>query len=123
DLIEEVCRMAGVQKIPSRVFGLATQSTASDRVHDDLMQLRRKLAGLGLFEARTLTLVDGRALEFMMEPVPAALTLRNPLSEDQRILRPSLVPGLVRAAERNFNRGSSSVAIFEVGRVFKVATE
>jgi phenylalanyl-tRNA synthetase beta chain len=87
------------------------------------MQLRRKLVGLGLFEARTLTLMDGRALDFMMEPAAAALTLRNPLSEDQRILRPSLVPGLVRAAERNFNRGSSSVAIFEIGRVFKVATQ
>jgi phenylalanyl-tRNA synthetase beta chain len=123
DLIEEVCRMAGVQKIPSRVFGSATESSASDRAHDDLMQLRRKLVGLGLFEARTLTLMDGRALDFMMEPAAAALTLRNPLSEDQRILRPSLVPGLVRAAERNFNRGSSSVAIFEIGRVFKVATQ
>lgn len=123
DLIEEVCRMAGVQKIPSRLFSSATESSASDRGHDDLMQLRRKLVGLGLFEARTLTLVDGRALDFMMEPAAAALALRNPLSEDQRILRPALVPGLVRAAERNFSRGSSSVAIFEIGRVFKVATQ
>jgi phenylalanyl-tRNA synthetase beta chain len=45
------------------------------------------------------------------------------LSEDQRILRPSLVPGLVRAAERNFNRGATSVSIFEIGRVFKSATK
>ena len=123
DLIEEVCRMAGIQKIPSRLFGSATESSASDRAHDDLMQLRQRLAGVGLFEARSLTLVDERALDYLMEPAPDALTLRNPLTEDQRILRPSLVPGLVRAAERNFNRGSSSVAIFEIGRVFKVATQ
>jgi len=123
DLIEEVCRMAGIQRIPSRLFGSATESSAADRAHDDLMHLRQKLAGLGLFEARSLTLVDERALNSMMESAPEALTLRNPLTEDQRILRPSLVPGLVRAAERNFNRGSSSVAIFEIGRVFKVATQ
>jgi phenylalanyl-tRNA synthetase beta chain len=123
DLIEEVCRMAGVQKIPSRLFASATESSASDRAHDDLMQLRQKLAGLGLFEARSLTLVDEWALDHTMESAQEALTLRNPLTTDQRILRPSLVPGLVRAAERNFNRGSSSVAIFEIGRVFKAAPE
>ena len=123
DLIEEVCRMAGIQKIPSRLFASATESSASDRAHDDLMQLRQRLAGLGLFEARSLTLVDERALDHTLEPVPNALVLRNPLTEDQRILRPSLVPGLVRAAERNFNRGSNSVAIFEIGRVFKIAAQ
>jgi phenylalanyl-tRNA synthetase beta chain len=123
DLIEEVCRMAGIQRIPSRLFGSTTESSASDRAHDDLMQLRQRLAGLGLFEARSLTLVDERALDHLLEPTPNALVLRNPLTEDQRILRPSLVPGLVRAAERNFNRGSSSVAIFEIGRVFRIATQ
>jgi phenylalanyl-tRNA synthetase beta chain len=123
DLIEEVCRMAGIQKIPSRLFSSATESSAADRAHDDLMHLRGKLADLGLFEARSLTLVDERALGYMLETPPGALTLRNPLTEDQRILRPSLVPGLVRAAERNFNRGASSVAIFEMGRVFKVGTQ
>ena len=121
DLIEEVCRMAGIQRIPSRAYGSATRSSAADRVHDELMQLRQRLVGLGLFEARTLTLVDEHSLDFLVEPRPEALTLRNPLVEDQKILRPSLIPGLVRAAERNFNRGLSSVAIFEIGRVFRVA--
>jgi phenylalanyl-tRNA synthetase beta chain len=123
DLIEEVCRMAGIQKIPTRLFASATESSATDRIHDDLMQLRQRLAGLGLFEARSLTLVDERALDHTLEAVSNALILRNPLSEDQRILRPSLVPGLVRAAERNFNRGSSSVAIFEIGRVFRIEAQ
>jgi phenylalanyl-tRNA synthetase beta chain len=123
DLIEEVCRVAGVQNIPSRLFGSATERSATDRAHDDLMDLRQRLAGLGLFEARTLTLVDQQALEYLLEPASVPLALRNPLTEDQRILRPSLVPGLIRAAERNFNRGSNGVAIFEIGRVFHVATQ
>src|SRR5262249_47040244 len=119
DLIEEVCRLAGVQSIPSRVFGAATESSDADRIHDDLMQLRQRLVGLGLSEARSLTLVDGRALEYLLEPEPEALVLRNPLAEEQALLRPSLLFGLVRAAERNFNRGANAVALFEIGRVFR----
>ena len=121
DLIEEVCRLAGVQKIPSRIFGAAAESSEADRAHDDLMQLRHRLVGLGLMEARTLTLVDSRALDFMLESKAGVLALRNPLVEDQGILRPSLLYGLVRAAERNFNRGAAGVALFEIGRVFRVA--
>src|SRR5271165_2737541 len=81
------------------------------------------LREVDLVEARSLTLVDERSLEYLLEPPADPLKLRNPLSEDQRILRPSLVPGLIRATERNFNRGATSVAIFEIGRVFKVATK
>jgi phenylalanyl-tRNA synthetase beta chain len=68
DLVEEVCRMAGIRKIPSRLMASATESSKSDRIHDELMHLRLKLAGLGLFEARSLTLVDERSLEYLLEP-------------------------------------------------------
>jgi phenylalanyl-tRNA synthetase beta chain len=121
DLVEEVCRMAGIKKIPARLLATATEASKSDRAHDELMRLRLKLTDLGLFEARSLTLIDERSLEYLLEPVAEPLQLRNPLGEDQKILRPSLLPGLVRAAERNFNRGATSVAIFEIGRVFNPA--
>jgi phenylalanyl-tRNA synthetase beta chain len=123
DLVEEVCRMAGIKKIPARLLATATEASRSDRAHDELMRLRLKLADLGLFEARSLTLIDDRSLEHLLESVAEPLKLRNPLSEDQKILRPSLLPGLVRAAERNFNRGASTVAMFEIGRVFNAAPE
>lgn len=123
DLIEEVCRLADVQRIPSRLTGAATESSEADRVHDRLMQLRQRLVGLGFFEARTLTLVDNRALDYLLEPKPEVLALRNPLAEDQAILRPTLLSGLVRAAERNLNRGATRVALFEIGRVFRAGGE
>ena len=87
------------------------------------MSVRQRLAGLGLFEARSLTLVDEQALNYVMEQAKDVLILRNPLTEDQKILRPSLVPGLIRAAERNFNRGSNRVALFEIGRTFKAGAQ
>lgn len=119
DLIEEVCRLSGIQHIEGRVLSRATPSSDVDRQHDELMQIRRLLAGLGLFEARSLTLVDDSAAKESLVPVSKLVRLRNPLVEDQQVLRPSLVSGLVRAAARNFNHGADSVSLFEIGRVFR----
>jgi phenylalanyl-tRNA synthetase beta chain len=118
DLIEEVSRYHGIQKLPGRLQGSPTTSSLIDVAHDDAMLLRRKLAGLGLAEARTLVFLDEPSLKNSLGPVEETLQLRNPLAEDQEVLRPSLIPGLLRAAERNFNRGARSVALFEFGQIF-----
>jgi phenylalanyl-tRNA synthetase beta chain len=118
DLIEEVCRYYGIQRIPGRLSGQATPSSGVDHEHDREMQLRRRLAGLGLLEARSLVLVDDAALEESLSPAKAVFRLKNPLADDQKILRPNLLSGLLRSAERNFNRGQTSVALFEIGHVF-----
>jgi phenylalanyl-tRNA synthetase beta chain len=119
DLIEEICRYSGIQNIPARIAGHATPSSAVDHSHDRELQLRRRLAGLGLLEARSLVLVDEEALEESLVPAQNIFRLKNPLAEDQKILRPALLSGLLRSAERNFNRGQNSVALFEIGRVFQ----
>ncbi|MBV9274757.1 MAG: phenylalanine--tRNA ligase subunit beta, partial [Verrucomicrobia bacterium] len=118
DLIEEVCRYHGVQKIPGRLGGSPTKSSDIDLAHDEAMLLRRKLTGLGLSEARSLVLIDQEALKNTLGPTGQTFRLRNPLAEDQQILRPSLIPGLLRGAERNFKRGARTVALFELGQVF-----
>jgi phenylalanyl-tRNA synthetase beta chain len=123
DLIEEVCRYHGVQKIPGQLSGNPTKSSNIDLAHDEAMLLRRKLTGLGLSEARSLVLIDQESLRNTLGPVGKTFQLRNPLAEDQQILRPSLIPGLLRAAERNFNRGTRTVALFELGQVFLAAEE
>ncbi|MBV9489703.1 MAG: phenylalanine--tRNA ligase subunit beta, partial [Verrucomicrobia bacterium] len=123
DLIEEICRLAGVNRIEGRVTGHAAPSSAADRAQDDAMSLRRRLIALGLFEARSLTLTDEAALAEGLGPEPAVWRLKNPLVEDMRVLRPSLVPGLIRAASRNFQRSAGSVALFEIGRVFRREAE
>ncbi|HEY0790543.1 MAG TPA: phenylalanine--tRNA ligase subunit beta [Chthoniobacterales bacterium] len=122
DLIEEVCRLSGVDKIEGRVVAKATASSAADKAHDAGMGLRRRLAALGLAEARNLALIDEAALgEVLGEGAPNVWHLRNPLAGELRVLRPALVPGLIQAAGRNFQRGSSGVALFEIGRVFQRA--
>src|SRR6516225_1379645 len=86
DLIEEVCRLSGIQRIQGRVLSRATPGSEVDRQHDDLMQIRRRLAGLGLFEARSLTLVDDSAARETLAPVSELMRLRNPLVEDHQVL-------------------------------------
>ncbi|HYZ72253.1 MAG TPA: phenylalanine--tRNA ligase subunit beta, partial [Chthoniobacterales bacterium] len=121
DLIEEVSRYHGIQKLPGRLKGSPTTSSRIDIAHDDAMRLRRKLAGLGLAEARTLVFLDEPSLRNSLRPLGETVQIRNPLAEDQQVLRPSLIPGLLRAAERNFNRGARSVALFELGQIFLAA--
>jgi phenylalanyl-tRNA synthetase beta chain len=114
DLIEEVVRAYGAEKIPGTDRSRFTPSSAADHAHDSESAMRERLVARGLFEARTSKLISRNASAFSQ----GALDLRNPLSEDHVALRPSLIGGLLVVLERNVNAGAESVAIFEIGRAF-----
>jgi phenylalanyl-tRNA synthetase beta chain len=114
DLIEEVLRAYGIDKIPGRTRGRFMSTSQADRSHDlETIFLRDRLAACGLSEARTSKLISRSALA-----ASEALELRNPLTEDHVALRPSLISGLLQVLERNVCAGAESVSIFEIGRVF-----
>ena len=119
DLIEEVCRLYGIEKIPSTPPRGAIGAHACDAVHDQLAEARRILSGLGLNEAQGQTLVANAECR-----VPSAelIALVNPLSSDMDVLRASLLPGLLHALRHNLSRRNEDVALFEVGRVFTQVT-
>ena len=75
------------------------------------MQLRQRLVARGFSEARTSALVGRQTLGTGF--AETAVELRNPLSEDHVALRPSLLPGLIAALERNVRAGAKSVRLFE----------
>ena len=114
DLIEEVVRAHGVQKIAGTDRSRFTASSAADKAHDLETDLRLKLSARGLNEARTSKLIPRNAPAFSEN----AIELRNPLSEDHVALRPSLIGGLLDVLGRNVRAGAERVAIFELGRVF-----
>jgi phenylalanyl-tRNA synthetase beta chain len=118
DLIEEVGRLHGVDKIPSTPPRGAMGTNAFDATHDVLAEARRILSGLGLNEAQGQTLVSGVECRVSSAEVVA---LANPLSSDMDVLRPSLLPGLIHSLRHNISRKNYDVALFEVGRVFNVA--
>jgi phenylalanyl-tRNA synthetase beta chain len=116
DLIEEVTRLYGVEKIPATPPRGAFGSNAYDAVHDQIAEARRILTGLGLNEAQGQTLLSDAAVKAMAtEPL---VYLSNPLSSDMNVLRPSLLPGLLDSLRHNLARKNNDVALFEIGRVF-----
>lgn len=119
DLIEEIARVVGIEKIPSQTAGFFAHSSAPDSAYDFLMECRRSLAGLGFSEARTSTLVSVAGAAWF----GPAVELKNPFGDDQSRLRTSLLPGLLSALKRNADLGAPSIRLFECGRVFSVSGE
>ena len=113
DLIEEVARVYGLDRIPGKLMARFMPASTVDHDYDLNMSLRRRLAGLGFNEARSQALVrhDEAAAH-------GGVALKNPLNEDNASLRGSLVPGLLAAAARNARQGTADLRLFELGRVF-----
>ena len=116
DLIEEVARLYGVDRIPSTPPRGAIGSNAFDSLHDQIAEARQLLAGLGLNEAQGQTLVAKAEVSGLRADEIVALA--NPLSADMDVLRPSLLPGLLSVLRHNVRRKNYEVKLFEVGRVF-----
>jgi phenylalanyl-tRNA synthetase beta chain len=114
DLIEEVVRAYGVEKISGTDRSRFTPSSAADHSHDLESSLRNRLVAHGLSEVRTSKLIPRSAIALGEN----AISLRNPLSEDHVALRPSLLAGLLRVFNRNVRASVERVAIFELGHVF-----
>ena len=120
DIVEEVVRIVGVDRIPSTPFGRGTAprkpvlTAAQVRVR----KARRALAARGIVEAVTWSFISKPQAE-LFGGGSAALALANPIAAELSDMRPSLIPGLVAAAQKNADRGFPDVALFEVGQVFK----
>src|SRR3984893_4344943 len=112
DLIEEVVRAYGVDKIAGTHRSRFAPTSVADRSHDLELSLRARLVARGLSEARTSKLIPRAAI------TENSIELRNPLSEDHVALRPNLLPGLLAILDRNVRARAERLALFELGRVF-----
>src|ERR1043166_5147891 len=117
DLIEEIARLYGVEKIPSTPPRGVVGSNEFDFGHDEIAEARRILTALGLNEAQGQTLISDIAAK-NLAPEGALVSLANPLSSEMNVLRPSLLPGLLDSLRHNLARKNHDVALFEIGRVF-----
>lgn len=120
DLVEEVTRIVGVDRVApvplSRTRGVAhAVLTESQR---RVRRARRVLAGRGLVEAVTWSFIPHAQAE-LFGGGQEALQLSNPISVDMSSMRPSLLPGLIVAAQRNRDRGFSDAALFEIGQAYR----
>ena len=120
DIVEEIVRIVGVDKVPMTPFdrGDAPRKPVLTTIQLRTRRAKRALAARGMVEAVTWSFISKPHAE-LFGGGQAELALANPIASDLSDMRPSLLPGLVAAAQANANRGYSDVALFEVGQVFK----
>ena len=117
DIVEEVVRIHGLDRVAStplpRADGVAAPTATPAQKQE--RRLRRAAAALGLNEAITWSFIpEAEAARFE----GAHWVLVNPISEDMKVMRPSLLPGLLSAVRRNLDRGADTVRLFEIGRCY-----
>ena len=117
DLVEEVLRVHGFDRIPPQPLQLETAlpEPAITPAQRRVSTAKRALAARGLIETVTYSFMDGRIAGGFTQGNRAPVALANPISADLDVMRPSILPNLLQAAVRNAARGLGDVALFEVG--------
>ena len=122
DIVEEVVRMVGLDNVVSvplpRAAGVAKPTATPAQSLE--RKVRRAAAARGLNEAINWSFLPQKAADAFGG---GDWSLANPISEDMKVMRPSLLPGLLSAAQRNMDRGASSVRLFEIGRRYFAGTD
>ena len=122
DLVEEVARITGYEQVVAaplpRIAGVAKPTATRSQMIE--RNVRRTAAARGLDEAVTWSFISEAEAEAFG---PADWRLANPISEDMKVMRPSLLPGVIAAARRNLDRGAASARLFEIGRRYLADAE
>ena len=120
DIVEEIVRIVGVDSVPLTPFerGDAPRKPVLTQLQLRTRRAKRALAARGMTEAVTWSFVSKPQADLFGGGKPE-LALANPIAADLSDMRPSLIPGLIAAAQANADRGFPDVALFEVGQVFK----
>jgi phenylalanyl-tRNA synthetase beta chain len=115
DIVEEVVRIAGLACVPSTPLPRAPGVARPTATPEQLMErrVRRTAAARGLSEAINWSFISEKEAASVGG---AAWTLANPISEELKVMRPSLLPGLLSATKRNTDRGATAIRLFELGR-------
>lgn len=120
DLVEEIVRVIGVDRVPAVPFprGEQARKPVLTAMQNRTRKAKRTLAARGMTEAVTWSFISKREAVLFGGGSPE-LALANPIAAELSDMRPSLLPGLIAAAQRNADRGFAHVALFEVGQVFR----
>ena len=117
DLIEEISRIYGFGLIKESLPAVRPQDRP-DKTRDVISFIKNTLIGLGANEAITYSLVDRQLLKIFNIDTSICVQIANPLSTEQELLRPSLIPSLSRVVASNLNQKQEYINIFEVAKKF-----
>lgn len=124
DLVEEVARLYGYNKIPTTLPASRGRLGGLNQLQRAKQLVREVLTGCGLNEVICYSFFNPKELQFLKlkpeSPWLKTVNVANPMSLDQKSLRPTLIPGLLSVLRRNVYRGNLDLAVFEIGQVFLV---
>lgn len=120
DLIEEIARLYGYDKIPSRLPAFTPHKTYSLEKKTVSLEneIRKVLCGMGLNEIMTYSLTSRNAIEHLGVSLENLVSLKNPMSSQQEIMRPSLLSEMLEVLNWNLNRKNSLLQLFEINKVY-----
>jgi phenylalanyl-tRNA synthetase beta chain len=122
DLMEEVARRWGYDNIPTTFAAIPADSGIAPKVLVQRQRIRDLLAGMGFAETINYSFIRQDSCDRLRfkgdDPRRNMVKLLNPLTEDQSVLRSSLIPGLLEAMQRNISKQSKALKMFEIGKTF-----
>ncbi len=121
DLIEEVVRVYGVDEVPEILPAIARDLTLCGKAetrHPFLVRARHFMAGMGLNECVCYSFVGHEDLDRLNIPKEPRVSIANPLTAEQNVLRTDIAPGLLNALKVNMGQGNTSLKLFEIAQSF-----
>ena len=123
DLIEEVARIYGYDKIPGTVTKFAPQIKRKEHAREVVDKIRGILPAIGLNEIMTYSVISETATNRFSSMIKDIVVLRNPLSEEQKVLTSQLLDGMMKTIAWNLNRRNNDLALFELGKIYSKGGE
>jgi len=118
DLMEEIARIKGYDKFPSTIPTMIDQSKRYEKERVINNFIRETVISLGINEIITYSLIARKVLEGLDVDEKSVVSIKNPLSQEQEIMRPTLIPGLLSTISRNLNRRNKNQKLFELGKIY-----
>jgi len=118
DIVEEVARIIGYDNLPLSFPQIKTSAILSDSKRNVRRQVRELFLAQGFDEVITYTMINRKSLEVSNQGDVQGVAIFNPLTQDQEIMRPSILPSLLSIVLSNVNRGQKNIKFFETGKIY-----
>lgn len=123
DIIEEVARVIGYDRLPLSMPHIKASGIAENKNRAIHTKIKDTLTALGFSEAITLSMISTQQLAKTKQGHLEGIKIKNPLSLDQEIMRPSLMPSFLGAIQHNLNRGAKNLCLFELGKIYRIGKD
>ena len=123
DLIEEIARIIGYDQLPSSLPLIKVSAQKSSPKREVHRKIRETLVASGFSEVITYAMIDQRSIDRTRLQDQIGTKIQNPLSQEQEMMRPVILPSLLKVVQTNFNRGQKDIKIFEIGKIYRGGKE